>query len=119
MIIKGQVIGLAQNNLTICPKARHQWVRCEYIQLIDGRTLQGPWMMKQSIYDALQSGQSIEFTIGRHLRRLRVKSVQLTNGQIIGPKLSHNELRWWLMSSVAATALLYASLRHLISLWLS
>lgn len=84
MIIKGRVIDVAQNNLTICPRAKKQWIRCNYIALANQQVIEGPLQMSEQVYQALQSGQSVEFHLGHRHTRKAVTHVRLEDGTVIG-----------------------------------
>ncbi|MFM2486135.1 hypothetical protein [Celerinatantimonas yamalensis] len=112
MIIKGQVREVGQNNLTICPKAQHQWVRCAYIEFSDGHLIEGPLLMKTEVYAALLTGQPMIVTLGHWHARRSVTRVQLANGTIVGkPPL---EIKQWFSLTLFSVLALYSVLRWLL-----
>ncbi|CAG9295486.1 hypothetical protein EV690_3371 [Celerinatantimonas diazotrophica] len=111
MIIKGRVIDVAQNNLTICPRAKKQWIRCSYIALANKQVIEGPLQMSEQVYQALQSGQSVEFHLGHRHTRKAVTRVRLEDGTTVG---RHNFLSARLALSVLTVSLFYSVIRGIL-----
>ncbi|MFM2479071.1 hypothetical protein [Celerinatantimonas sp. MCCC 1A17872] len=112
MIIKGRVVDVAQNNLTICPRAKKQWIRCNYIALANGQVIEGPLQMSEQIYQALQSGQCVEFKLGHWHTRKAVTHVRLEDGSIVGRNSFSSKQR--LALSVLTVALCYWVIRGIL-----
>lgn len=85
IVISGQVAAVGQQNLTLCPRAHAHSIRCSYIEMTDGRRIDGPIQMDNALYDALQSGEPMTVAVypGGLFFRRSLQSILFTDGRLI------------------------------------